>query len=183
MRNSSSAVPSKVPFLVTPRLTLRPFSIDDLPELARINASPTVSRYVDDGQPLSYADTERWIEKSRANLARFGYGTGAVTLRNTEQLIGWGGFARGPNPANSEDEELIYGFDEPYWGQGYGTELVAELVRFGLETLQLEQLRATVYQQNLPSIRILVGHGFVLQQSDYGSMPGVDLYRRDRRGS
>lgn len=179
MSDPRTAISSEDPFFVTPRLALRAFRLDDLPDLARINASPTVSRYVDDGYPLSYEDTQRWIEKSRANLYRYGYGTGAVILRETEQIIGWGGFARGPLHQNSEDEELIYGFDEPFWGQGYGTELVVELVRYGLKTLQLTQLRATVYRQNVASVRILTGQGFRLEKSDYRLEPGIDLYRRD----
>ncbi|MEM1434764.1 MAG: GNAT family N-acetyltransferase [Pseudomonadota bacterium] len=167
------------PFLTTPRLLFRVFEDTDYKALARISASPSVSRYVDDGEPLSAANTRLWIQRSRANVARFGYGTGAVLLRSSGELIGWAGFARGDDASDPDDEELIYGFDEPFWGQGYGTELLAGLIRYGFEQLQLGKLRATVYRANRASVRLLERQGFKCTQRDYESS-GIDLYERWR---
>ena len=166
-------------FFKTDRLHVRRFEESDLDALATINRSPVVSRYVDDGKPLSRADTVRWIKTSRANVSRFGYGTGAVVLRSTGQLIGWAGFARGADPTDRDDEEIVYGLDEPWWGKGYGTELITALVFYGIKTLALPRLRATVYQQNLASIRLLKRQGFKLSESNYDGVQGVDLYVLD----
>ena len=171
----STADPAPV-FFSTERLRFRAFEGSDLDALASINASARVSRFVDDGQPLSRADTARWISNSRANLARFGYGTGAVVLRRTNTLIGWAGFARGSDPEDIADEEIIYGFDEPYWGQGFGLELVTALVDYGFETLSMPRLRATVYRANTASARILTRLGFRCVEQDYDGEAGIDLY-------
>ena len=109
----------------TPRLQFRPFEPEDLDELARINADEETSRYVGDGRPLSREETGRWIENSRANVARHGYATGAVVMRETGSLAGWAGIAR---PGDGT-EEIIYGLDRPLWGQGLGTELLRGLMR------------------------------------------------------
>ncbi|MEM6707879.1 MAG: GNAT family N-acetyltransferase [Pseudomonadota bacterium] len=172
----TSDQPTAAPhFFSTHRLTVRGFELSDFEDLARINASPTVSRYVDDGKPLSRDDVARWIETSQENLARFGYGTGAVIHRSNGTLIGWAGFARGPDPSDRSDEELIYGLDEPWWGQGLGTELVAGLVRYA-KRLAIAPLRATVYRANHASIRVLERHGFVRAEADYRGDRGIDLY-------
>ena len=98
----------------TERLIFRTFELDDLETLARISGDEETSLYVGDGGPLSFEDTWQWIENSRRNVREHGYGTGALVLRETGELIGWAGIAR---PGDGT-EEIIYGFDRAYWGRG-----------------------------------------------------------------
>lgn len=143
-------------FLRTERLLFRPFAAGDLEPLFRIVADPEVVRYTDDGGPLDWATTRLWIERSRENVARHGYGTGAVIELATGRLIGWAGFAR-PEGA---PEEMIYGFERPAWGRGYGSEIATALVPFAFEDLGLSSLRATVHPDNAASRHILRKLGF-----------------------
>ncbi|MFC5423680.1 GNAT family N-acetyltransferase [Bosea eneae] len=113
--------------LVTARLIVRPFVAADAPLLVALFADPQVHRFVDDGQPLAPDVAALWIERSAANLERFGYGTGAVVERAGGELIGWAGFAR---PGDGT-EELIYGLRRASWGRGLGKELLAGLVADG----------------------------------------------------
>ena len=48
---------------------------------------------------------------------------------------------------------LGYALHNTYWGQGYGTECVRALVRFGFETLKLHRLEANIDPENLASQR------------------------------
>ncbi|PZR86360.1 MAG: hypothetical protein DI537_28710 [Stutzerimonas stutzeri] len=113
--------------LVTARLVVRPFVAADAPLLVALFADPEVHRFVDDGQPIAPDVAALWIERSAANLERFGYGTGAVVERAGGELIGWAGFAR----RGDGTEELIYGLRRASWGRGLGKELLAGLVADG----------------------------------------------------
>ncbi len=156
----------------TTRLGFRAFVPEDLDQLALINADELTSRYVGDGKPLDRATTELWINNSRSNVEKFGYGTGAVVLRESMELIGWAGFARPPD----EPEELIYGFGRDHWGRGYGTELLAALLRWSSQELQHASVRATVDHGNTASIAMLMRVGFKLTDACYDNDPDVGLY-------
>ena len=146
------------PFFTTDRLVFRPFEPGDLDRLADLVGDPQVARYVGDGRPLPRADVARWIDVSRGNVARHGYGTGALTDRASGALIGWGGMAR----PEAEPEELIYGFDKRTWGRGLATEFVRGYVTYARDRLRLPNLRATLWAENRASAAVLARVGFVL---------------------
>jgi RimJ/RimL family protein N-acetyltransferase len=156
----------------TRRLLFRSFELEDLDRLAYISADATTSRYVGDGQPLSRDLTRQWIENSRQNVDRFGYGTGAVLLRETGKLIGWSGIAR----PDEGGEEILYGLYRDYWGKGLGTELLDGLLEWAWQTLTLDELRATVHRDNAASIRMLENAAFVLVDDRYDDDPDTLLY-------
>jgi ribosomal-protein-alanine N-acetyltransferase len=156
----------------TERLIFRTFDLQDLDALARISGDEETSLYVGDGGPLSRDDTWQWIENSRRNVRDHGYGTGALVLRETGSLVGWAGIAR---PGDGT-EEVIYGFDRAYWGRGFGTELLAGLVRWTRETLGFDEVRATVHPHNTASVAMLERQGFNLVESAFDGDPNVHLY-------
>ena len=160
--------------LGTPRLILRPFVDADAPLLVALFADPLVHRHVDDGQPLSMKMARLWVERSRENLVRHGYGTGAVALRETGELIGWAGYAR---PGDGS-EELIYGLAPKYWRRGLGTELLDALIGFACAR-QITPLRATVASANTGSVRLLENAGFALMERGYEGEADCDLYEFD----
>lgn len=157
--------------LITARLVVRPFAIADAPLLVGLFADPVVHRFVDDGQPLAPDVAVLWVERSAANLERFGYGTGAVVDRANGELIGWAGFAR---PGDGT-EEVIYGLRRASWGRGLGKELLTGLVAFAAER-GLAPVRATVDPANSASVHLLLRAGFVLTEPAYRGDPGADLY-------
>jgi RimJ/RimL family protein N-acetyltransferase len=148
--------PPAAEFFRTPRLVFRPFAPQDLDDLARVAGDPEVVRHTDDGRPLDRDICALWIARSRANVAKFGYGTGALTDRGSGRFVGWAGFAR----PEGGPEEIIYGFETPAWGRGLGSEIVGGLVRYAFETLNLPEIRATVHDANVASRRILLKAGF-----------------------
>jgi ribosomal-protein-alanine N-acetyltransferase len=157
--------------LVTTRLVVRPFVADDAPLLVALFADPEVHRFVDDGQPLAPDVAKLWVERSAANLERFGYGTGAVVERASCELIGWAGFAR---PGDGT-EEVIYGLRRADWGRGLGKELLAGLVVFAWER-GISPIRATVDPANSASVHLLRQAGFVLAAPGYRGDAKADLY-------
>lgn len=142
--------------LYSERLLVRPFEPDDAAALVALFADPQVARWVDTGQPLPRAEAELWIERSRENLARHGYGTGAVIERATGALIGWAGFAR----PEDGPEQIIYGLAQAHWRRGLGRELVAALVAYARDVVGKDRVVATVHPANMVSARILADAGF-----------------------
>ncbi|WP_165842781.1 GNAT family N-acetyltransferase [Phenylobacterium deserti] len=149
-------------------MSFRTFESEDLPALAALTADPGTMRFVGEGRPLSTDETAAWIEASRRNVQRHGYGTGAVLFEG--RLIGWGGLAR----PEGEPEELIYGLGPRWWGRGLGLELARGLTRWALGDLDLAQIRATVHPDNAPSAAILqrLGYRVVSRRLD-GDDPSV----------
>ncbi|WP_159650380.1 MULTISPECIES: GNAT family N-acetyltransferase [unclassified Bosea (in: a-proteobacteria)] len=153
------------------RLVVRPFMQADAPSLVALFADPEVHRFVDDGQPLAPDVAALWIERSAANLERFGYGTGAVVERAGGGLIGWAGFAR----PDDGTQEVIYGLRRTSWRRGFGSELLAGLVAFAVER-GITPVRATVDPANGASVHLLRRAGFVLAEPGYRGDAGADLY-------
>lgn len=160
-------------FFVTERLTFRPFHPDDRDSLVHVQSDPLLCQYVGDGSLLSPEIADLWIKTSRENVRRFGYGTGAVTLNQTGELIGWAGFSRPEGQA----EEIIYGFARKYWRQGFGSEILAALISYAKEQTELTVLNASVDSQNAASRALLTKHRFKLTHRDYLGDVGCDLYQ------
>jgi ribosomal-protein-alanine N-acetyltransferase len=157
--------------LLTERLVVRPFLAADAPLLVALFADPEVHRFVDDGQPLAPDVAALWIERSKANLERFGYGTGAVVERSSREVIGWAGFAR----PDDGTQEVIYGLRRASWGRGLGKELLAGLVAFAAER-GIVPIRATVNPANSASVHLLRKAGFALAEPRYRGDAQADLY-------
>lgn len=155
----------------TDRLFVRRFEHADLDALAALTSDPRTMRFVGDGVPLTRAEVHEWIVASRKNQEIHGYGTGAVIDKSTQALMGWAGTAR-PVDGN---EELVYGLARAHWGMGYGTELLAGLVRYAAH-LDLGMLRALVDPENHRSVSMLLRAGFVLSDACYEGETDTHLY-------
>jgi ribosomal-protein-alanine N-acetyltransferase len=56
--------------------------------------------------------------------------------------------------------EIGYWIGEPYWGKGYATAAVKQLIGFAFEELGLLRIYAGVYDYNVASMRVLEKAGF-----------------------
>ncbi|WP_454758379.1 GNAT family N-acetyltransferase [Caulobacter segnis] len=155
----------------TARLIVRPFEPEDLDALAAIAGDREVMRFVGDGRPLDRAAVATWIEKSRENVARHGYGTAAVLDRQGGALVGWAGMARPPEGG----EELIYGLSRAWRGQGLGREILEGLIAAARERGAV-QLRALIYPENHASAAMLARVGFTLADTAYEGEDDTHLY-------
>ena len=137
----------------TERLVVRYLRPDDLDDFAALTSDPDVVRYMDEGRPLTREQTERWLEITLENYRVRGYGCFGITDRNSDRLIGFGGFARPPDRPGMI--ELIYAFAPSGWGRGLATEAGRGIVEFGFSNCGLERIEATVDPANEPSKRVL----------------------------
>lgn len=179
--NQTSATPVKLPVVLhTARLLLRPLRRDDIPALLPlIGAREVAATTLRIPHPYTPADADRFLEYTdqvweKGEGARFG-----VFLRDGERLLGGIGLQ-----ANREHRhaELGYWIGVPFWGQGYCTEAVRELVKYGFEVLELQRIFATHFVNNPASGRILqklgMQHEGTLRQHilKWGEYLDVELY-------
>ena len=114
---------SKPTRIETPRLVIRPFTLDDLEPLAAIFAHPEVMRFIGDG-PISEHETVEWLDRWMPVVERTGYGHLAVTKRDTGAVIGRCGPVMRELPTGREIE-ISYLLAHEHWGCGYATEAAA----------------------------------------------------------
>lgn len=150
----------------TERLFLRPFSAEDLMDLYRVYGNPEVMRFIDKtGKTLS--ETEAELNSYIDHWKQHGFGNFAIIHKASNTLIGRTGLYRNQR---SPYPQFGYILDQPYWGQGLGTELALANLDYGFNILQFETIAAFVMVDNWTSRKILsekLGMGLLTEQFAY----------------
>jgi len=141
----------------TPRLVVRALIPSDVDALLRIYGDPTVVRWVGDGQALTSAEAEAWIDVTQRNYAQRGYGMSAVLRAAGREPIGYCGIV---HPQDQVEPEIKYAYAREHWGQGYATEAVRGMLAYGRSTFALGAVIATVASENEASLHVLDKLGF-----------------------
>jgi RimJ/RimL family protein N-acetyltransferase len=82
----------------------------------------------------------------------------AVTLNG--KLIGGAGIH--PQEMNLKyNAEIGYWLGQEYWGNGYATEVVQQLISIAKESKKFHKLFARTFEGNLASEKVLIKNGFV----------------------
>ena len=158
----------------TPRLLLRPFTLDDVDPAYQMNLDPEVNRYTGDGGIVSKAEIERRIrEDVLGDYQKYGYGRFAVELKSTKQFIGFCGL-KYLDDLNEVD--LGYRFMQAYWGQGFATEVGRACLDFGFKDLNLERIIAWVLPENVGSVRVLEKLIFTFEKAFFEDQLHVHQY-------
>ena len=138
----------------TERLIARQYEQSDATAFFEIYRNPEVWRWLGGGLP--HED----IDRSRGAIQRYreryidnpGFGSWAVVVRNTCELIGTillAPLEEGP------EVEVGYHLGQFAWGHGYATEIARGAIRYGLDVLGLPKLCGVVFPENLASQRVL----------------------------
>jgi ribosomal-protein-alanine N-acetyltransferase len=156
----------------TPRLLVRQLQPGDAAPLFAIFGRPEVTRWMGDGSPLTYAQCEQWIAVSIRNYATKGFGASAVVARASGQLAGICGIVYGPG---RNEPEIIYGFDQPWWGSGVASEVVPPMLRYGVERCGLPRVMATIAPENLASRRVAEKAGMRFDREEIDPDDGLPM--------
>lgn len=159
------------------RLTMKPFTQDDLDLSLEMFTDPTVVKYA--GGVMS----KREILESVANWTRRGgngcIGIWTITGRSTGEKYGSAALLPMPVEASDTDYSLVipgkmpagdvevgYYLKRSAWGYGYATEACRRLLQFAFEESPLQEVVATCDEKNLASRNVLEKAGF----TDCGTM-------------
>ena len=135
--------------LETERLILRPLTTDDFDAVYAWASNPANTRYMGWG-PNNEEQTQDSLKSAKAG------NDFAVVLKDSGKVIGSCGIY--PDSENNNGE-LGWILHIDYWKQGYGTELGAELIRYGFEELKLRRIFAPCAAVNYGSYRVMERNG------------------------
>jgi RimJ/RimL family protein N-acetyltransferase len=154
MKESTEPRPTKETIVLdTERLRLRPLCHADVPALLPlIGAREVAATTLRIPHPYTLEDATKFLEYSegiwnRAEGARFG-----VFLREKEILCGGIGLA---TSREHNQAELGYWIGVPFWGNGYCSEAVREVLKYGFGNLRLNRIHSGHFSINPASGRIL----------------------------
>jgi ribosomal-protein-alanine N-acetyltransferase len=141
------------PTLDTERLVLRALRSDDLDDLYSYASDPQIDRFTPWTHYLSREEARADLEEFLAEYERDGLGAWGIEHRTDRRLIGIASFS--PPQRHHRRVELGYTIARAYWGQGYATEAVQALIRFGFERMDLVRIEAVVLPDHAASARVL----------------------------
>lgn len=145
--------------LHTPRLALRTWRDEDIARYAEICTDLDVMRYMPEGKPLSYAESERKIEKMRRHWEEHGHGWWALEERATRALVGRVGLTLLPQPGAQGQPlpaiEIGWLLAKGHWGRGLATEAATAARDHAFSALGAGCLHAAAQEANTPSLRVM----------------------------
>ncbi|MFM1896355.1 MAG: hypothetical protein RLZZ385_1429 [Pseudomonadota bacterium] len=142
----------------TPRLTCRLWQPSDLSAIYELYSDPLGARWVGDGQPITLAECERWLQVTATNYRIRGYGMFALDDKSSGRLVGCCGLV---HPGGQAEAEIKYAFLRDFWGRGLATEVVPALLEYAAYQHGLKRVIATVAPENLGSRRVLEKSGLL----------------------
>lgn len=141
----------------TERLILRQWQETDLEPFAQLNADIRVREYFPG--LLSREDSDALVKLMSNHIERCGWGFWAATLIQTGDFIGFIGL---------EDVQFIAPFNKilpaveigwrlsfNYWGNGYATEGALAALKYGYETLNLDEIVSFTTIGNMRSRNVM----------------------------
>ena len=141
----------------TERLTIRPFTIDDVPAIhAALYGDATAMHFI--GGPHSLERTRQGIAGYIEHQRAAGYSFWAVTDAESGAVIGEAGLY--PMNGVGPDIELGYALGTRWWGRGYATEAARAIVRAAFADLGAERVVAVAKRENTGSLHVLDKLGF-----------------------
>lgn len=143
-------------YLETERLFLRAWQNEDLDPFAEMCADPEVMRYFPD--TMSREKTEQLIEKAKDKQEREGFCFAPIEVKETGEFLGFVGLSR---PAYAKPlpfdpcVEIGWRLKRSAWGKGYASEAAEAWLRFGFETIGLDEIVSFTIPANEPSQKVM----------------------------
>ncbi len=139
--------------LLTERLVIRPFRVEDAPFILRLLNEPSFIEFIADKGVRTLAQAEDYLRSGPlASYLTHGHGLCLVEHRETGNPMGMCGLIKRDS---LPEVDLGYAFVPEFWGLGYAREAAEACVAWGRDGLGLPGLLAIVTPGNLASIRLL----------------------------
>ena len=157
-----------MPQITTGRLFLRKIAVQDAEDMFAYARLPQVTRYLTWYEHPDLLYTKRYITFLQRKYHAGEFYDFAVIHRAEDKMIGTCGFTK--LDAVHLTGEIGYVFHPAYWQQGFATEAVRAVIRFGFETLGLHRIEARFMNDNFASRRVMEKCGMTFEGMHRGLM-------------
>jgi ribosomal-protein-alanine N-acetyltransferase len=158
-----------LPVLRSARLSLRPYTEQDVDALHELWTDPDVRRYLWDDEVISRERAEMTVHDAIATAEREGFGQWLLLGATTSSLAGFCGLMRREPDA---DPELLYGLAREFWGRGLATEAAIAVLAYAFDELGCVRITAATDTANRSSARVLERIGMRFMHR--GTLNGLD---------
>lgn len=152
---------SNMPTLYTERLLLRPMHPMDAEDMFDYAKRPEVTRYLLWREHEDISFTRDYLNYIGRRYALGDFYDWAVVERESRRMIGTCGFTKIDTANNSG--EIGYVLNPDFHRQGFGSEAVRAVLKFGFEELSLNRIEARFMQGNEASLALMRSVGMTFE--------------------
>lgn len=161
--------------LNTKRLILRPWTEEDLQPFAQLNADKRVREYFPG--LLSRQESDTSVKFFSEQIQKCGWGLWAASLAETGEFIGFIGlqhvYFSAPFNQSVPAVEIGWRLAFNHWGKGYATEGALTALKYGFETLGLEEIVSFTAVANQRSKHVMEKIGMHHNPEDDFNHPNI----------
>ena len=147
------------PVLTTERLTLRQLTIDDQQDIFALRSDPEINRFLGRQPSLTIEDAINFINKVNDNVEKGNTYYWAITLTDTQTLVGTICLFDFSGEKNSC--EIGYELKTEFQGQGIMKEAALAVIDFVFQTLKCKKIVAFTHYENQSSTNLLLKLHFI----------------------
>lgn len=147
------------PVLETERLRIRRADAMDIDALFELRSDKEIMKYIPKPAATSLNEIAEFLKLTDEKIEKNEMINWMITLKDDPKMIGTIGYYY-IKPEHYR-AEIGYMLLPKFQGNGYITEAIAEVVKYGFSTMQLHSIEAVVDPLNLSSCRVLEKCGFI----------------------
>lgn len=147
----------KFPVLKTDRLQLRKPAAKDLPDIIEYAGNPKIAEMtLNIPHPYREKDAIFFLNKVNQGFEDESEYIFAICLQPDDKLVGVSGL----NINHRFDRAMLgYWIGEPFWNNGYATEAIGAVLKFGFGEIGLNKISATHFPENPASGKVMSKNG------------------------
>lgn len=146
------------PVLETTNLVLRKITLKDAPVIFELRSGDRSMQFIDKEKIASLKIAQEMIQNMETQYQSNAAIMWGISLKGSAPLIGTIGFWR--IEKDHHRAEIGYMLLPDYWGRGYASEAIKQVLDFGFEILKFHSIEANINPNNLASRRVLEKQGF-----------------------
>lgn len=148
----------------TQHLILSDLKLSDTDNMFQLASDPDVLKYMDYIQFKTRTDAEKWIQEHTIDnhIAQRPSYSFAITLAETHAFIGWIGIGEASDKTKG-DLDFGYAIAKKYWGKGYTTEALSEVIKIGFKKMKAHKIFGQCNIDNKASIAVMKKVGMTFE--------------------
>lgn len=148
----------RTPYLETERLILRTFKEDDAEEVFKCwESDPRVAKYMFWTSHNDINKTIKWVKKEISNIEKDNWYRWCIEEKSTGNIVGT---CLIYYEEEVQNYEVAYNLGYDYWGKGYVTEAMKQVLYFAKNELKLKEVIGRHAKENISSENVMKKLGF-----------------------